>query len=233
LAVKAAKKAFERGSVWRSLDTTGRTQLMNKLADLITREASVLGNLEALDTGKPIEQAIMQVHWSAMMLRSTASYTDKIYGRTIPSDGGFFSYTRKEAIGVVGQIIPFNFPIVMLISKIAPALAAGCTIVLKPAEQTPLTAIHVAALSKEAGFPAGVLNIIPGYGPTAGAAISSHQDIRKVGFTGSTLAGRSIMEAAAKSNLKKVSLELGGKSPFVVFDDANCKCHIKHGLEQT
>lgn len=131
------------------------------------------------------------------------------------------SYTKKEPIGVVGQIIPWNYPILMLSWKWAPAIAAGCTIVLKPAEQTPLTALYVASLSKEAGFPSGVLNVITGFGPTAGAAIASHPDIRKIAFTGSTEVGKLIMEASAKSNLKKVSLELGGKSPLVIFDDVN------------
>lgn len=129
--------------------------------------------------------------------------------------------TRKEPVGVVGQIIPWNYPALMLSWKWGPALAAGCTIVLKPAEQTPLTALHIASLVKEAGFPAGVINVVPGYGPTAGAAIAEHQDIAKVAFTGSTEVGRLIMAAAAKSNLKRVSLELGGKSPLVIFDDAN------------
>lgn len=138
-------------------------------------------------------------------------------------DGTFLTITRKEPIGVVGQIIPWNYPILMLAWKWGPAIATGCTVVLKPAEQTPLTALYVAALSKEAGFPDGVLNVIPGYGPTAGNAISSHPDIRKVAFTGSVPVGRLVMEAAAKSNLKKVSLELGGKSPLVIFDDVDCK----------
>lgn len=152
-----------------------------------------------------------------------AGYADKVHGNTIPSDGNLFSYTRKEPIGVVGQIIPWNYPILMISWKFGPALAAGCTIVLKPAEQTPLTALYIGSLVKEAGFPSGVVNIITGYGPTAGAAISSHPEIRKVAFTGSTEVGKLVMEAAAKSNLKNVSLELGGKSPLVIFDDADSK----------
>lgn len=130
------------------------------------------------------------------------------------------TYTRKEPVGVVGQIIPWNYPIAMLAWKWGPALAAGCTIVMKPAEQTPLSALHMAQLAKEAGFPAGVINVVPGFGHTAGAAVASHPDISKVAFTGSTEVGRLVMEAAAKSNLKRVSLELGGKSPLVVFEDA-------------
>ncbi|KAG5667999.1 hypothetical protein PVAND_015956 [Polypedilum vanderplanki] len=221
LAVAAAKKAFERKSEWRNLDSTARAALLNKLADLIARDIDIISNLEALDTGKPIDHAKMQVGWAVNVFRSVASYADKIFGRTVPSDGALFSYTRKEPVGVVGLITPWNYPILLVAMKVGPALAAGCTIIHKPAEQTPLTALYVAALSKEAGFPAGVLNVIPGYGPTAGAAITSHADVRKVGFTGSTEVGKLIMEAAAKSNLKKVSLELGGKSPFVVFDDVN------------
>lgn len=141
----------------------------------------------------------------------------------MPSDGGNLTVTRKEPIGPVGQIIPWNYPVMMLAWKWGPALAAGCTIVLKPAEQTPLTALYLAALTKEAGFPPGVINVIPGYGPTAGAALSEHPDIRKIAFTGSTEIGHVILSAAAKSNLKHVSLELGGKSPIVIFDDAIIK----------
>lgn len=162
-----------------------------------------------------------------------AGYCDKIHGNTIPVDGNMYAYTRKEPYGVVGQIIPWNYPIMMIIWKFGPALAAGCTIILKPAEQTPLTALYLAALAKEAGFPAGVINVINGHGATAGAAITSHPDIRKVAFTGSTDIGKLVMEAAAKSNLKSVSLELGGKSPLVVFDDANCKCYatvVRHKI---
>ncbi|KAJ4444438.1 Aldehyde dehydrogenase [Periplaneta americana] len=139
----------------------------------------------------------------------------------ICADGEVFSFTLLQPVGIVGQIIPWNFPAVMAIWKLAPALATGCTVVLKPAEQTPLTALHIAALTKEAGFPDGVVNVIPGYGPTAGGAITSHPDITKVAFTGSTEVGRIIMAAAAKSNLKKVSLELGGKSPLIIFADAD------------
>jgi aldehyde dehydrogenase (NAD+) len=196
---------------------------VNRMADLITRDAEILANLEALDTGKPIAQATREVYYSGFVFRQYATWMDKIYGQTMPADGNLFSYTRKEAIGVVGQITPWNFPIVLFAVKVAPVLAAGCTLVIKPAEQTPLTALYCASLIKEAGFPAGVVNVITGYGPTAGAAISSHPHIRKVAFTGSTEVGRLIMEAAAKSNLKKVSLELGGKSPLVVFDDVDCK----------
>lgn len=199
---------------------------LHRLADLIDRDADIIASIESLDNGKPFAYAKADVNFSSMTLRYYAGYADKIHGRTVPSDGNLFSYVRKEPVGVVGQIIPWNFPILMLSWKWAPALAAGCTLVIKPAEQTPLTALYVAALSKEAGFPAGVINVITGFGPTAGAAIASHPDIRKVAFTGSTEVGKIIMETAAKSNLKKVSLELGGKSPLVIFDDVNCKTFL-------
>jgi aldehyde dehydrogenase (NAD+) len=153
--------------------------------------------------------------------RYYAGWADKIQGKTIPISGNYFCYTRLEPVGVVGQIIPWNFPLLMQAWKLAPALATGNTVVLKPAEQTPLTALRVGELILEAGFPAGVVNIVPGYGPTAGAAIARHMDIDKVAFTGSTEVGHLIMEASAKSNLKRVTLELGGKSPNIVFADAD------------
>lgn len=174
-----------------------------------------------MDTGKPYIQAMQQTYYCGMALRSYANLVDRTGGTTLPVDGAAFSYTRKEPIGVVGQIIAWNYPLLIFVVKVGPALAAGCTIVIKPAEQTPLTALYMGSLIKEAGFPPGVINIISGFGTTAGAAISTHPEIRKVAFTGSTEVGKLIMEAAAKSNLKKVSLELGGKSPLVVFDDAD------------
>src|SRR5438309_1378211 len=152
---------------------------------------------------------------------------DTVWGKTIPVDAQFFCYTRHEPIGVVGQIIPWNFPLLMQAWKWGPALATGCTIVLKPAEQTPLTAMRVAQLAQEVGFPDGVINVVPGYGPTAGAAVSSHMDIDKVAFTGEYTTGQLVSEAAAKSNLKRVSLELGGKSPNVIFADADLDAAVE------
>ncbi len=221
MAVAAAKKAFARGSEWRNLDGSQRGKLLLKLADLVERDASVLASLETLDNGKPYGDSEFDVQCSADTFRYYAGWCDKIHGQTIPVDGNAFAFTRKEPVGVVGQIIPWNYPLLMLAWKWAPALATGCTIVLKPAEQTPLSALYICSLVKEAGFPAGVINVVTGYGPTAGAAITSHPDIRKVAFTGSTEVGKLIMETAGKTNLKKVSLELGGKSPLVVFDDAD------------
>ncbi|XP_049820191.1 retinal dehydrogenase 2 [Aethina tumida] len=221
LAVKAAKAAFARGSEWRNMDASARGKLINTLADLLERDAKRLAALETLDNGKPVEDSLVEIQASADLLRYYAGYCDKIYGNTIPADGNLFSMTKKEPIGVVGQIIPWNYPIPMAIWKWGPALAAGCTIVLKPAEQTPLTSLELAALAKEAGFPKGVINVITGYGPSCGAPLALHNDVRKIAFTGSTDIGHKIMEYAAKSNLKSVNLELGGKSPLVIFDDAN------------
>ncbi|KAH9628703.1 hypothetical protein HF086_003657 [Spodoptera exigua] len=221
LAVAAAKKAFHRYSEWRTLDASQRGLLLLKLADLMERDAKYLAELETLDCGKPVKQAEGEVLWSAGIIRYYAGKADKILGNTIPADGDVMTFTLKEPVGVCGQILPWNYPIPMFVWKIAPAFAAGCTVVLKPAEQTPLTALAMAALVKEAGFPAGVLNVIPGYGPTAGAAISHHPDIDKVAFTGSTEVGRIIMGAASAVNLKRVTLELGGKSALVVFNDAD------------
>src|SRR5206468_803033 len=153
--------------------------------------------------------------------RYYAGWADKNHGKTIPVSGNYFCYTKHEPVGVVGQIIPWNFPLLMQAWKLGPALATGCTVVMKPAEQTPLTALRVGELILEAGFPEGVVNVLPGFGPTAGAAIARHMDVDKVAFTGSTEVGHLIMEAAAKSNLKRITLELGGKSPNIVFADAD------------
>ncbi|KAL4227705.1 Retinal dehydrogenase 1 [Mactra antiquata] len=221
-AVAAAKKAFEFGSEWRSMDASQRAVLLNKLADLIERDRIYISSLETLDNGKPYNDAYYRDLTICMkVLRYFAGWTDKIQGKTIPVDGASFCYTRHEPVGVCGQIIPWNYPAMMMVWKIGPALACGNTVVVKPAEQTPLTALHVASLVKEAGFPPGVVNVVPGYGPTAGGALSSHYDVNKIAFTGSTEVGKLIMEAAAKTNLKRVTLELGGKSPLVIFKDAN------------
>ncbi|XP_070542866.1 aldehyde dehydrogenase 1A1-like [Ptychodera flava] len=221
VAVKAARAAFKLGSPWRSLDASARGSLLYKLSELFLRDAEYMAKLETLDNGKPYKSSFSSVNGAAKVLRYYAGFADKIHGKTIPVDGPFFCYTRHEPVGVCGQIIPWNYPISLLTWKIGPALACGCTCVVKPAEQTPLTALYVAKLIKEAGFPPGVVNIIPGYGPTAGAAISEHMDIDKIAFTGSTEVGRLIQEASGKSNLKRVSLELGGKSPLIVLTDAD------------
>lgn len=220
-AVAAARKAFKRGSTWRRMDASKRGKLIYKFADLLERDIDYLASLETLDNGKPFEASVDNIHCAADCFRYYAGWCDKNQGKTIPADGDLFTFTRHEPIGVCGQIIPWNYPIMMLAWKFGPALACGNTIVLKPAEQTPLTALYCASLIKEAGFPPGVVNVVPGYGPTAGAAISEHMDVDKVAFTGSTEVGKLIMQAAGLSNVKRVSLELGGKSPLIIFGDAD------------
>jgi aldehyde dehydrogenase (NAD+) len=227
LAVKSARKAFEEGP-WRRMNASERGRLLNKLADLIEKNQEELAALESLDNGKPYRDALnADLPLTIKCYRYYAGWADKVHGKTIPVEGNYFCYTRHEPLGVVGQIIPWNFPLLMQAWKWSPALATGCTVVLKPAEQTPLTALRVAALAQEAGIPDGVINVVPGYGPTAGAALSSHMDVDKVAFTGEYTTGQIIMEAAAKSNLKRVSLELGGKSPNVVFADADLDAAVE------
>ncbi|KAG8595767.1 hypothetical protein GDO81_001620 [Engystomops pustulosus] len=221
-AVKAAREAFKLGSPWRTMNASERGKLLNKLADLIERDILILSTLETIDAGKTFTSSYFaDLPGAIKSFRYCAGWADKIHGRTIPMDGDFFTFTRHEPVGVCGQIIPWNFPLVMFSWKIAPALCCGNTVIVKPAEQTPLTALYMGSLIKEAGFPPGVVSIVPGYGPTAGAAISHHMDIDKVAFTGSTEVGKLIKEAAGKSNLKRVTLELGGKSPVVIFADAD------------
>ena len=220
-AVKAARAAFEHGP-WRKLPASERGRMLHRLADLIEKNADELAALESLDNGKPVSIAkAVDVAATVGCFRYFAGWSDKVHGKTIPVDGDFFCYTRHEPVGVVGQIIPWNFPMLMLAWKLAPALATGNTVVMKPAEQTPLSALRIGELIVEAGFPEGVVNLLPGFGPTAGAAIARHMDVDKVAFTGSTEVGQLIMEAAAKSNLKRITLELGGKSPNIVFADTD------------
>jgi phenylacetaldehyde dehydrogenase len=224
-AVKAARKAFEDGP-WPSMTSSERGRAIWKLADLMEEHLEEFAQMESLDNGKPLAVArVADVPLAIDLFRYMAGWATKIEGNTIPisaggKNGKFFAYTRREPIGVVGQIIPWNFPLLMAAWKLGPALATGCTIVLKPAEQTPLSALLLAELIAEAGIPDGVVNVVPGYGETAGAALTAHPDVDKVAFTGSTEVGKLILQAAA-GNLKKVSLELGGKSPNIVFDDAD------------
>ncbi|KAL5005163.1 hypothetical protein ScPMuIL_018619 [Solemya velum] len=220
-AVAVAAKAFELGSPWRRMDASRRGWLLFKFADLVERDIHYLASLETLDCGKPYKNAYGDIVFSLKCIRYYAGWADKIHGKTIPVDGDYFCFTRHEPVGVCGQIIPWNYPIAMFVWKIAPALATGNPIIVKPAEQSPLTALYMGALFKEAGFPAGTVNIIPGYGPTAGAAIANHPNIDKVAFTGSTEIGQLIMQASGVTNLKRVTLELGGKSPNIVFADAD------------
>uniref|UniRef100_A0A0K8SBS2 Aldehyde dehydrogenase domain-containing protein n=1 Tax=Lygus hesperus TaxID=30085 RepID=A0A0K8SBS2_LYGHE len=219
-AVDAARAAFHRKSPWRTMDASHRGRLLNKLADLMERDANYIASLETLDNGKPFAMSYgVDVPYS-IVIRYYAGWADKNHGQTIPVSGNFLAFTRHEAVGVCGQIIPWNFPLLMWAWKIGPALATGNTVVLKPAEQTPLTALYVAELCKEAGIPPGVVNIVPGFGD-AGAAIANHEGVDKVAFTGSTEVGKLIQQAAGKSNLKKVTLELGGKSPNIIMDDCD------------
>jgi len=219
LAVAAARKAFD--GEWRKVTPEQRGKYLVKLADLFEKNIELLAAVEALDNGKAFSIAKGDVGAALGCLRYYGGWADKIEGKVIDTSPDTFNYTKKEPIGVCGQIIPWNFPLLMWSWKIGPAIAAGNTVVLKTAEQTPLSALVAASLVKEAGFPPGVINVISGFGKVAGAAISSHMDIDKVAFTGSTVVGRQIMKAAASSNLKKVTLELGGKSPNIVFDDAD------------
>jgi aldehyde dehydrogenase (NAD+) len=203
------------------MDARERGRLMNKLADLIEIEIEDLAALESLDNGKPIRDARnADLPLVIDCLRYYAGFADKIQGNTIPVRGNYFCYTRREPVGVVGQIIPWNFPMLMVAWKWGPALAAGCTIVMKPAEQTPLTCLRMARLAQKAGIPDGVINVVPGYGPTAGAAIVKHPEIDKVAFTGEGATAQIIMREAA-STLKRLTFELGGKSPNIIFADTD------------
>jgi phenylacetaldehyde dehydrogenase len=225
-AVKAARAAFETGP-WPSLTSSERGRMVWKLADLIEQHLQEFAELETLDNGKPLKVArAADVPLAVDLFRYMAGWATKIEGNTIPISvpytpgAKYLAYTLREPVGVVGQIIPWNFPLLMAAWKLGPALATGCTVVIKPAEQTPLSCLLLGELVQEAGIPDGVVNIVPGYGETAGAALAAHPDVDKVAFTGSTEVGKLILQAAA-GNLKKVSLELGGKSPNVVFGDVD------------
>jgi len=230
-AVRAARAAFDSGP-WPKMTTSERGRLIWKLADLLEENLQEFAELETLDNGKPLKVArVADVPLAVDLFRYMAGWATKIEGNTIPISvpyargAKFFAYTLREPVGVVGQIIPWNFPLLMAAWKLGPALASGCTVVLKPAEQTPLSCLRLGELFQEAGFPNGVVNIVPGFGETAGAALAAHPDVDKVAFTGSTEVGKLILQAAA-GNLKKVSLELGGKSPNIVFRDADMSTAI-------
>jgi len=218
-AVAAARRAYE--GKWSKLSARDRGRLLYKLSQLIEQNAGDLAGIETADNGKPIKESLyVDLPQVVENFEYFAGWATKIEGETIPVPGKMFNYTLREPIGVCGQIIPWNFPLLMAAWKLAPALAAGNTVVLKPAEQTPVGAMELAKLIQEAGFPEGVVNIVPGYGETAGAALAAHPGIDKVAFTGSTEVGKLIAKAAAE-NLTKVSLELGGKAPNIVFADSN------------
>ncbi|XVE75064.1 hypothetical protein DITRI_Ditri12bG0067400 [Diplodiscus trichospermus] len=220
-AVSAARKAFDEGP-WPKMTAYERSMVLFRFADLIDKHTEELATLETWDNGKPYEQAAkVELPMISRLIRYYAGWADKIHGLTAPADSPHLVQTIHEPIGVAGQIIPWNFPLLMFAWKVGPALACGNTIVLKTAEQTPLTALYAAKLLHEAGLPPGALNVVSGFGPTAGAALASHMEVDKLAFTGSTLTGKIVLELAAKSNLKPVTLELGGKSPFIVCKDAD------------
>ncbi|KAI9353008.1 aldehyde dehydrogenase domain-containing protein [Zopfochytrium polystomum] len=231
VAVTAAKKAYRE--VWSKVTPPQRAVLMHKLADLIERERQHLAEIEGWDNGKSVNVAsFVDLDNVIQTLRYQAGWSDKLLDGKVIDIGGDnnFTYTRVESFGVVGQIIPWNFPLAMMMWKLGPALATGNCIVMKTSEKTPLSALRVCELIVEAGFPPGVINVLSGYGPTAGDAIARHMGISKVAFTGSTAVGRKVMIAAAESNLKKVSLELGGKSPNIVFDDADLDVAVQAAI---
>jgi phenylacetaldehyde dehydrogenase len=228
LAVKAARRAFDYDSPWRKMSPSDRGRLLWRVSDLIEEHADEFATLESLDNGKPFSVArAADVALAADLFRYMAGWPTKLLGDTTPisAPGEYLSYTLRQPVGVVGQIIPWNFPLLMAAWKLGPVLACGCTVVLKPAEQTPLSALRLGEILQEAGLPDGVVNIVTGFGD-AGAALAAHDDVDKVAFTGSTEVGKLIVKAAA-GNLKKVSLELGGKSPNVVFADADMKTAIR------
>ncbi|KAG7385813.1 Aldehyde dehydrogenase, mitochondrial [Phytophthora pseudosyringae] len=219
-AVAAARAAFE--GEWRTMPAAERGRLLHKLADLIEENIDELAALEALDNGKPCAEAKgADLGLVLKTLRYYAGWPDKIHGAVIPITGPYLCYNKAEPVGVCAQIIPWNFPLLMMAWKLGPALAAGNTIVLKPAEQTPLSALRVGELIVEAGFPKGVINIVPGAGPTAGRHLAQHPNVDKVAFTGSTEVGYQIMRSSHVSNLKRITLELGGKSANIILDDAD------------
>lgn len=220
-AVKVARRTFDDGS-WTGLGPLHRAKLLNNLADIMEKNAEEIIAVECADTGKTLKQCSGLDHPGSIgTLRYYAGWADKVLGTTSFNIPGTFAYTRREPIGVCGQIIPWNFPLMMFIWKIAPALACGNTIVIKSAEATPLSALKACEYIQQAGFPRGVVNLVSGYGRTVGNAIAHHMDIDKLAFTGSTATGRAILKASASSNLKKVTLELGGKSPNIIFPDAD------------
>ncbi|MFQ5529972.1 MAG: aldehyde dehydrogenase family protein [Gemmatimonadota bacterium] len=228
-AVRSARAAFESPK-WRHIDTHRRAALLWRLADLVEQNAEFIAATETRDNGKPLfESSKVDIPFVVANLRYFAGWADKLTGDVIPVSGGFLNYTLREPVGVVGAIIPWNFPLNIASWKLAPALACGNAVILKPAEQTPLTALLLGELALEAGFPPGILNVIPGRGPTTGQALVEHPDVDKICFTGSTSTGRVVMRTAAEGP-KKVSLELGGKSPNVVFADADLDAAVRGAI---
>ena len=232
VAVAAARKAFDEGE-WTKMETAERSHLIYKFADLLEQNREELAQLESLDNGKPYEVALADdVDGTVQHFRYYSGWATKMVGQTIPVSKDYLNYTVHEAVGVVGQIIPWNFPLAMAAWKLGSALAVGCTVVIKPASETPLSLLYVAKLFKDAGFPDGVVNVVPGAGRVAGDAIVGHKDVDKVAFTGSTAVGKGIMRKAA-DQLKGVTLELGGKSPSIILEDANLEEAIEGAFNGT
>lgn len=226
-AVAAARASFEK-KTWRALDPSKKEKILWNLAEILAKNAEELAVLESLENGKTVREAAgSDVGPAIDAFRYYAGWVRKIYGETIPVDGGFLNYTLREPVGVVGAVVPWNYPLQIATWKVAPALACGCSVVLKPSEMTPLTALKLAEYAMEAGVPEGVLNVVTGYGHTAGEALARHMDVDKISFTGSTRTGRALLKASAESNLKRVSLELGGKSPNIVFPDCEMEPAIR------
>jgi aldehyde dehydrogenase (NAD+) len=224
-AVRAAKACFE-AKAWRDMSGRTRGKLLFKAADLLEARLDEFARLESAQNGKTLFEAKIELTMTVNTLRYYAGWTDKIVGDTLPVDGPFLAYTLREPIGVVGAIVPWNFPLNIASWKFAPALAAGCTVILKPASETPLTALLFGELALEAGLPAGAFNVVSGGGSTAGAALVRHPDVDKISFTGSTEVGRQVMKMAADTN-KRVTMELGGKSPNIIFADADLKAAVR------
>ncbi|XP_047170265.1 benzaldehyde dehydrogenase, mitochondrial-like isoform X1 [Vigna umbellata] len=226
-AVRAARKAFDEGP-WPKMTAYERSQIIFRCADILEKHNDEVAAIETWDNGKPYEQAAnVEIPMVVRLFRYYAGWADKIHGLTVPADEPYHVQTLHEPIGVAGQIVPWNFPLLIFSWKVAPALACGNTVVMKTAEQTPLSAIYVSKLFHEAGLPPGVLNVISGFGPTAGAALCTHMDVDKLAFTGSSQTGRRVLELSARSNLKPVTLELGGKSPFIVCKDADIDAAVE------
>ena len=220
-AVAAARASFENGS-WRAKDPSEKERILLRVADLMEKHKEELAAVVSLENGKTFREALRaDVNPGIDSFRYYAGWVRRIYGETIPVDGPFLNYTLREPVGVVGAIVPWNYPVCIATWKVAPALACGCSVVLKPSELTPLTALKLAELCVEAGIPEGVLNVITGCGATAGEAMGRHMDIDKISFTGSIKTARALLKASAESNLKRLSLELGGKNPNIVFPDCD------------
>ena len=226
-AVAAARASFEKKS-WRGMDPSKRERILWNIADLLAKHRDELAALITQENGKTLRESVgADVAPAADCFRYYAGWVRKIYGETIPVDGPFLNYTLREPVGVVGAIVPWNFPLQIAAWKVAPALACGCSVVLKPSELTPLNALRFAEIAMEAGLPEGVLNVVTGYGQTTGEALALHEDVDKISFTGSVATARRLLQSSSVSNLKRLSLELGGKSPNIIFPDADLDAAMK------